>query len=168
LAFVIVKDPAQKNKRDHVDIIIALGMAKEGFDWMFNHAQAFHSRRRRVRNQAISDLAHKPEEGARARYGGVNHRERAITQRRTEPLSRLPIRRGVAIRAIFRWSLVRMALQQRGARGQKLVRTDAFEQMDPTEKGAINYFLGLLGCKLFASKLLDWPWTLHLLCSGPA
>lgn len=28
-------DPAQKNNRDHVDIIIALGMAKEGFDWIW-------------------------------------------------------------------------------------------------------------------------------------
>ena len=64
--------------------------------------------------------------------------------------------------AIFRWSMVRMALQQRGVRGQKLVRTDLFKQMDPTEKGAVNYFLGLLMCKLFASKLLDAPWTLHL------
>lgn len=30
-----LKDPAQKNHRDHVDIIIALGMAKEGFDWIW-------------------------------------------------------------------------------------------------------------------------------------
>jgi superfamily II DNA or RNA helicase len=30
-----LKDPAQKNNRDHVDIIIALGMAKEGFDWVW-------------------------------------------------------------------------------------------------------------------------------------
>jgi superfamily II DNA or RNA helicase len=30
-----LKDPAQKNKRDHVDIIVALGMAKEGFDWIW-------------------------------------------------------------------------------------------------------------------------------------
>jgi len=30
-----LKDPAQKNNRDHVDIIIALGMAKEGFDWLW-------------------------------------------------------------------------------------------------------------------------------------
>jgi hypothetical protein len=29
-----LKDPAQKNSRDHVDIIIALGMAK-GFDWIW-------------------------------------------------------------------------------------------------------------------------------------
>ena len=32
---VALKDPAQKNNRDHVDIIIALGMAKEGFDWIW-------------------------------------------------------------------------------------------------------------------------------------
>jgi superfamily II DNA or RNA helicase len=34
-----LKDPAQKNNRDHVDIIVALGMAKEGFDWIWcDHA----------------------------------------------------------------------------------------------------------------------------------
>lgn len=34
-----LKDPDQKNNRDNVDIIIALGMAKEGFDWIWcNHA----------------------------------------------------------------------------------------------------------------------------------
>ena len=30
-----LKDPTQKNNRDHIDIIIALGMAKEGFDWIW-------------------------------------------------------------------------------------------------------------------------------------
>jgi hypothetical protein len=30
-----LKDSAQRNNRDHVDIIIALGMAKEGFDWIW-------------------------------------------------------------------------------------------------------------------------------------
>ncbi|WP_164118578.1 pseudomurein-binding repeat-containing protein [Stenotrophomonas maltophilia] len=30
-----LKDPKQKNNRDNVDIIIALGMAKEGFDWIW-------------------------------------------------------------------------------------------------------------------------------------
>ncbi len=34
-----LKDPAQKHNRDHVDMIIALGMAKEGFDWIWcSHA----------------------------------------------------------------------------------------------------------------------------------
>jgi len=35
LVSAALKDPAQKNNRDHVDIIIALGMAKEGFDWIW-------------------------------------------------------------------------------------------------------------------------------------
>jgi len=30
-----LKDPSQRDNRDHVDIIIALGMAKEGFDWIW-------------------------------------------------------------------------------------------------------------------------------------
>lgn len=30
-----LKDPLQADNRDHVDIIIALGMAKEGFDWIW-------------------------------------------------------------------------------------------------------------------------------------
>ena len=30
-----LKDPNQKDNRDHVDVIIALGMAKEGFDWIW-------------------------------------------------------------------------------------------------------------------------------------
>ena len=30
-----LKDPAHRNDRDYVDIIIALGMAKEGFDWIW-------------------------------------------------------------------------------------------------------------------------------------
>ena len=30
-----LKDPAQKDNRNHVDVIIALGMAKEGFDWIW-------------------------------------------------------------------------------------------------------------------------------------
>ncbi|PZO03852.1 MAG: DEAD/DEAH box helicase [Alphaproteobacteria bacterium] len=30
-----LKDPLHRNDRDHVDIILALGMAKEGFDWIW-------------------------------------------------------------------------------------------------------------------------------------
>jgi superfamily II DNA or RNA helicase len=30
-----LKDPAQKNNRDYIDVIVALGMAKEGFDWIW-------------------------------------------------------------------------------------------------------------------------------------
>ena len=30
-----LRDPAHRNDRDHVDVIVALGMAKEGFDWIW-------------------------------------------------------------------------------------------------------------------------------------
>ena len=63
--------------------------------------------------------------------------------------------------AIFRWSLVKMALEERPW-FPYLHATDAFKNMDPSERGAINYFLGMIVCKLFAAKLLDTPWLLHL------
>lgn len=64
--------------------------------------------------------------------------------------------------ALFRWSLVRMALEQSGPRATRLRRTSAARTLDPTEKGAVNYFLGMTFCKLFAAKLLNTPWLLHL------
>lgn len=64
--------------------------------------------------------------------------------------------------ALFRWSLVRMALEQSGSHGYRLRRTTAASTLDPTEKGAVNYFLGMTFCKLFAAKLLNTPWLLHL------
>jgi len=63
--------------------------------------------------------------------------------------------------ALFRLSLIRMALEQRQYR-RSLCRTDAFKSLDPTEKGAVSYFVGMAVCKLFASRLLDTPWVLHL------
>jgi hypothetical protein len=64
--------------------------------------------------------------------------------------------------ALFRLSLVRMALQQSGPTATRLRRTAAARTLDPSEKGAINYFLGLTICKLFAARLLQVPWLLHL------
>jgi hypothetical protein len=43
-----------------------------------------------------------------------------------------------------------------------LRRTVAVAALDPTEKGATNYFLGLAIGKLFAAKMLHAPWMLHL------
>ncbi|MCE8556666.1 hypothetical protein KBY29_20350 [Ruegeria pomeroyi] len=63
--------------------------------------------------------------------------------------------------ALFRLSLIRMALEQVPFSNQ-LHRTDAFWALDPTEKGAVSYFLGMTVCKLFASQLLKAPWLLHL------
>lgn len=64
--------------------------------------------------------------------------------------------------ALFRLSLVRMSLEQAGPRGRVLRRTAAAKSLDPTEKGAVNYFLGMAVAKLFAAELLKTPWMLHL------
>jgi hypothetical protein len=72
-----------------------------------------------------------------------------------------------AYEALFRWSLLRMALQQGGAMGRRLRLTSAAKSLDPSEKGAVNYFLGMTICKLFAAKLLGTPWLLHLDIFGP-
>jgi len=64
--------------------------------------------------------------------------------------------------AFFRFSLVRMALEQSGPRAFRLHRTDAAKTLDPSEKGAVNYFLGMTLCKLFAARLLNAPWVMHL------
>ena len=64
--------------------------------------------------------------------------------------------------ALFRLSLVRMALEQSSPIARRLRRTTASRTLDPSEKGAVNYFLGLTVCKLFAWKLLQCPWLMHL------
>ena len=63
--------------------------------------------------------------------------------------------------ALFRLSLVRMAVEKRWLSAQ-LHRTAAFRALDPTEKGAVSYFLGMAVCKLFADRLLHTTWLLHL------
>ena len=63
--------------------------------------------------------------------------------------------------ALFRLSLVRMALEERPF-SAGLHRTEAFRALDPTEKGAVSYFLGMAVCKLFADWLRRTPWLLHL------
>src|SRR5512135_2066178 len=45
--------------------------------------------------------------------------------------------------ALFRWSLVRMALEQSSTAATRLRRTEAARTLDPSEKGAVSYFLGL-------------------------
>ena len=63
--------------------------------------------------------------------------------------------------ALFRLSLVRMALEERPL-STHLHRTAAFRALDPTEKGAVSYFLGMAVCKLFADRLLSTTWLRHL------
>lgn len=43
-----------------------------------------------------------------------------------------------------------------------LLKTGAYNQLDPSEKGAISYFLGLTMAKLFSERLLKVRWLMHL------
>jgi hypothetical protein len=48
-----------------------------------------------------------------------------------------------------------------GSRGI-LSRSSAYDGLDPSEKGAISYFLGMTLAKLFSHRLLNVPWLMHL------
>jgi hypothetical protein len=43
-----------------------------------------------------------------------------------------------------------------------LFRSSAYDGLDPSEKGAISYFLGMTLAKLFSHRLLGVPWLMHL------
>ena len=64
--------------------------------------------------------------------------------------------------AIFRWSLAKMTIERRIGYPPRFRRTAAARNLDPTEKGMANYFLGMTLCKLFADEFLATPWLLHL------
>lgn len=46
----------------------------------------------------------------------------------------------------------------------EFTKTDAYKSLDPSEKSAISYFLGLSFAKLIAHRLLSVPWLVHLDC----
>jgi hypothetical protein len=43
-----------------------------------------------------------------------------------------------------------------------LAKTEAYRRLDPSEKAAISYFLGLNVVKVFVGACLDTPWLMHL------
>lgn len=65
------------------------------------------------------------------------------------------------LEAIFRATMVYAYLMENNS-SQRLVQSDAFKRLDPSEKGAISYFYGLMSSKLLAEKLLNVPWLMHL------
>jgi hypothetical protein len=69
--------------------------------------------------------------------------------------------------ALYRCSLIRMALEQRGVTAYGLRRTTAARTLDPSEKDAVNYFLGMMLCELFYGKFLNLACLLypHVVCS---
>ena len=46
----------------------------------------------------------------------------------------------------------------------EFIKTDAYKSLDPSEKSAISYFLGLSFAKLITHRLLSVPWLVHLDC----
>ena len=60
----------------------------------------------------------------------------------------------------FRTSLVFANLM--ADRNGRLRKPPTYRLLDPSEKGAVSYFLGITIAKLFAEKLLEVPWLLHL------
>ena len=46
--------------------------------------------------------------------------------------------------------------------GLFLDRSRLYDSLDPTEKGATSYFLGMAMAKLFAAKLFNTPWLFHV------
>lgn len=47
-------------------------------------------------------------------------------------------------------------------RGQHVERSTLYDSLDPTEKGATSYFLGMTMAKLFSEKLFDTSWLFHV------
>jgi hypothetical protein len=61
---------------------------------------------------------------------------------------------------VYRTALMYANLQETAS--GYLTRSDAYNALDPSEKGAVSYFLGLTVSKLFAERCLQVPWLLHL------
>jgi hypothetical protein len=55
--------------------------------------------------------------------------------------------------------MVWACLQQQGS---NLVRSPVYNGLDPSEKGAVSYFLGMAFAKLAAEFLLNVPWLVHV------
>ncbi|GAQ17859.1 lipoprotein [Oceanobacillus picturae] len=61
---------------------------------------------------------------------------------------------------VFRIKMI-LAFLEENPYGE-IERTDNLITLDPSEKVAISYFLGLVGTKLIAEKVFNIPWLMHL------
>lgn len=44
----------------------------------------------------------------------------------------------------------------------RIEKSTLYDSLDPTEKGATSYFVGMMAAKLVAARLLNTPWLFHL------
>ncbi|MCL6479735.1 MAG: hypothetical protein K6T65_15265 [Peptococcaceae bacterium] len=61
---------------------------------------------------------------------------------------------------LYRSFIIYANLQQ--ADNNTIIRSQAYINLDPSEKSAISYYLGLTSAKLFAAKLLNVFWLMHV------
>lgn len=61
--------------------------------------------------------------------------------------------------AIVRSHTIYANLRQTPSRFEK---STLYDSLDPTEKGATSYFVGMMAAKLVAARLLNTPWLFHL------
>lgn len=69
---------------------------------------------------------------------------------------------GAFAEAVFRLSAVRLAIEAGTSEDRPFRRTAAASNLDPSEKGALSYFLGMTMCSLFCRRLLHSAWMLHV------
>jgi hypothetical protein len=60
---------------------------------------------------------------------------------------------------VYRAAIIFANLRE-GAEGD-ILRSSAYEGLDPSEKGAISYFIGVTLTTLFADAVVDVPWLMH-------
>lgn len=125
-----LKDPTQKNNRDHVDIIIALGMAKEGFDWIWcEHALTVGYRASLTEIVQIIGRATRDAEGkTRARFTNLIAEPDAAAEAVTEAVND-------TLKAIAASLLMEQVLAPRFNFTPKTVKSGPVEGFDYGEGG---------------------------------
>jgi len=125
-----LKDSTQKNNRDHVDIIIALGMAKEGFDWIWcEHALTVGYRASLTEIVQIIGRATRDAEGkTRARFTNLIAEPDAAAEAVTEAVND-------TLKAIAASLLMEQVLAPRFIFTPKTVKSGPVEGFDYGEGG---------------------------------
>ncbi|WP_238373080.1 pseudomurein-binding repeat-containing protein [Heliomarina baculiformis] len=125
-----LKDSTQKNNRDHVDIIIALGMAKEGFDWIWcEHALTVGYRASLTEIVQIIGRATRDAEGkTRARFTNLIAEPDAAAEAVTESVND-------TLKAIAASLLMEQVLAPRFNFTPKTVKSGPVEGFDYGEGG---------------------------------
>lgn len=125
-----LKDSTQKNNRDHVDIIIALGMAKEGFDWIWcEHALTVGYRASLTEIVQIIGRATRDAEGkTRARFTNLIAEPDAAAETVTEAVND-------TLKAIAASLLMEQVLAPRFNFTPKTVKSGPVEGFDYGEGG---------------------------------